>query len=168
MRTFLLSAIFILGLATGFAAPASAQTTGFPGANDYTIAGFGSGSTSCTFFVPPVGGGWPMTVSASGPALPVLFHYTIVGIVPACVPGFFPLPPLLCLPFLVPHSIDIVLGSGSIPLATFAAFTGPTGTATVLAPPIPVPLGITVATQAYVIDPSCGGLVATQAYTLAI
>ncbi|MEM7310449.1 MAG: hypothetical protein AAF682_27475 [Planctomycetota bacterium] len=167
MRTLLLSALLTVALALGLASPANAQTTGVPGVNDYTIAGFGSGSTSCTFFAPPIGGGWPMSVSATGPGLPVLFHYAIVGIVPGCVPGFFPLAPLPCVPFLLPHSIDIVLGAGSIPFGSFAAFTGAGGVATVVAPPF-APLGLTVTTQAYVIDPTCGGLVATQAYTLAL
>lgn len=167
MRSLLSPALLLLGL-SAVSAPASAQTTGFPGVNDYTIAGLGSGSTSCTFLVPPLGGGWPLTVSTGIPALPVLFQVNLVGFVPGCVPGAFPLPPLPCLPFVAGHSIDLLLGPGSIPLITYATVSDPFGFATVFGPPIPIPLGLTVATQAYSIDPTCGGLVATQAYTLGI
>ena len=168
-------AVHLLAAFTALTAPTAAQTTGFPGVNDYTVAGIGSGSTSCTEVMPPPGGGFALTVSASRPGLPVLYALTFAGttaVVP-CAPGAVGLPPSPCIlggPGPPPiQSLDLLVGSG-FGLPPFAALTGPGGFATVFAPPLPAAgLGLTIGTQAFVLDPTCGfPFVATQAYLVVL
>ncbi|HGY92481.1 MAG TPA: hypothetical protein ENK43_15040 [Planctomycetes bacterium] len=148
---------FLILVATMFLLPAQAQTTGIPGFNDYTIAGAGSGSTSCTAltFTSPVV--LNFQVSASGPGLPV---FAVVSNLP-CSPGAFS--PFTC----QGTTFDLVFTPGII--VTPLGVTGPGGVVSVpvAVPPLITP--ITFATQCVVVDPGCAGLpLFTQAYDVFI
>ncbi|MCA9320852.1 MAG: hypothetical protein KDB53_08965 [Planctomycetes bacterium] len=130
-----------------------AQTTGFPGFNDYTITGLGSGSTSCTAltFATPVT--LNFQISTAGPGRVV---YLMASDLP-CFPGTFT-------GFTCQGTTFDLIWTPSF-FFTPLPLTGPFGfTGTSLAvPPLLAPFRFS--TQCAIIDPGCAGLVLfTQAY----
>ena len=140
----------------------NAQTTGAPNLNDYCIGPFVSGSTSCTPVVIPGGGATTLNIDARTSGLPVFIFV-------ALLPGSCPAPALTfvnttCGGGLV-QSLDIIPG-------TFPPFVCTTGAGGSCIIPVTLPAGISFATQAVVLDPTCGvpafgpnlRLLFTQAY----
>lgn len=153
MRSLTPTSIATLVLALNVAA----QTTGIPCCNDYTINGFGSGTTSCTKYINPAGSNLFFGVDTVPTATSVLFVFSTSP----CTPGSIVLPG--CCGLI--QSIDLNLSS------TLIFVTAPV----ITAPGVPCarsffnvpfcPSGFVFSTQAAVIDPFCpGGIRLTQAY----
>jgi hypothetical protein len=159
------------------AVASTAQVTGVPGMNNYTIAPGCSGPQSCTSccFLTPV----TLTCNVStAPARAVIFYFSfcpcttcfMAGPVNSCVPA---IPSTAC-GSTTNQAFEVLLGcvsSSSLVLANTA------GVATFSLPVPPLgpaaPCSINLATQAVVIDPCGAGLnaapgpfVFTQAYSL--
>ncbi len=149
-------AALTLSLSLGLAA----QTTGIPCCNDYTINGFGSGTTSCTpYFNPPLS---PLVfaVETTPTATSVFFAFAC-----QCLPGSVVFPG--CCGTLVSIDIDLscLFGApiGPFPVTSAPNVCGTPGTASWTVPFCP-PL-TRFATQALVLDPNCSsGFYVTQAY----
>src|SRR5688572_8674898 len=89
------------------AAPAAAQTTGFPFINDLTVNGFLSGSTSCNFTNQT---GNPLTFQiTAAPGAPLLLIFDTYP----CIANTIPFPPSLCYGVAIPQSFDLSLAPGS-------------------------------------------------------
>lgn len=145
------------------ATAASAQTTGVPFVNDYTINGLGSGTTSCNPI--PLGPGLvPFTVT-SDPNLPVVYFASLCP----CSPCSLPLPSASCaIPatacFGSNQSIDLALNA-ACPLIAWPGVTDGSGVCTVMLPITGTP---TFSTQAVILNhptcPSALGLIVTQSH----
>ncbi len=157
-----------------FATTAVAQTTGVPGFNDYTIAGSGSGSTSCTAV--NIAGGGPTTFQVStAPGAPVVFLFTPNC---PCSPCFFPLPATssACpIPYTAcvssdgtatNQSLDLIL-SGTCSMLAVTVPADAFGNATIS---INLPAGWLIGTQAAAAHPcnasSSFPVLMTQSYTV--
>ncbi len=158
--------VLLLGLTAG---SLSAQTTGVPGINDYTINGQDSGSTSCTQVA--IGGSIVSNFNIStSSGTPVLFMFSLCP----CSPGnqCVPTPTCTFLPMtacggLSNQSLDLV--PTCILTSQFAISDG-IGNANMN---LFIPYGLTFSTQAFVLDPTGGGCAAptfpgtfTQAYNV--
>jgi hypothetical protein len=137
------------------AAPAAAQTTGFPFVNDLTVNGFLSGSTSCNFTNQT---GNPLTFQVTAaPNAPVLLIFDTYP----CVANTIPLPPSMCYGMLIPQSFDLSLAPGAF-LWTWPGATNAAGFFTVTFPASSSPIRFSV--QGLVLDPICTPFLLTQAY----
>lgn len=151
MRTLTIAAVLVATAVT-----AGAQTTGVICCNDYTINGFGSGSTSCTTYVNPPNTPMVLNVSAGIASPLVIFGFSLCP----CFPGYAVIPSC-CAPV---NSLDLDL---SCPIFTWNVIPVPhpalCNVATLAIGSCPP--GISFATQALVIDPACpAGAQFTQAY----
>ncbi len=141
------------------AAPAAAQTTGFPFINDLTLNGFLSGSASCNF-TNQTGNPLNFQVTAA-PNAPV----TLIFDTAPCFAGSIPLPPSLCYGFVIQQSLDLSLSSG----AFFFTWSGATNAAGVFSVTFPASTtAFTFSVQGLIQDPSCLPFLLTQAYQVQV
>ncbi len=165
------------------AALATAQTTGVPGMNDYTVNGLGSGTTSCTTMCFPNGG---LTLNLQVSAPPGAFAIVLFSLCP-CTTCSLPGPTNSCFP-TIPNTACGGTTNQSLDLnmtaacgIVFSAVMAPNSAGTPgLSMPLTIPAftglpctNAVLATQAAVIDPCGAGLfgvpgpfVMTQSYTL--
>ena len=145
-----------------FAAPATAQTTGMPGMNDYTVNGALSGATSCITPVVPLFVPLTFTVSTL-PGFPVaiLFNFCpgpLGG--PSCLAGFAPFVPCFLPPI---NSLDITYGVAPCVGIPVFGVADPLGFFTIMLPPCGIP-GYEFSTQAVIFVPTRLCLQFTQAH----
>ncbi|MEM7311266.1 MAG: hypothetical protein AAF682_31660 [Planctomycetota bacterium] len=167
-----LLSLLLLAL-SAFALPTAAQTTGFPGYNDYMVDGLGSGSTSAAVMAVASGSDVKFTVNTA-PGAPVLFAFSPCPATPGAVCAGFStctfLPATAC-GGVANQSIDINLGCG---VTNLFAVADATGNASVAVPLPASSVGLTFSTQAYVLPPDgpCPGTVLpgllTQAYDVVV
>ncbi len=135
------------------AAPAAAQTTGFPFVNDLTVNGSIPGSTSCNL--------------VNSTALPHTYQITAAPLSPCvlffslcpCQAGAIPLAPATC-PFPMLQSFDLMANAACFIIPINGA-TNTAGTFSITFPASTVPFRFSV--QGAVVN-ICGGVLLTQAY----
>ena len=131
---------------------ASAQTTGFPGFNDYTVNGLGSGSTSCT----PISLTSPTSLDFEISATPGTTAYFMFS--------FFPCTPASIL-FPTCQGTTFDLRFPPIPYMAGPYLVGTSGTAS-YSVPLPPMITLTFATQVYLMCPFAP--LSSQAYDVSV
>ena len=154
------AAVFVLALL--LCSPTlSAQTTGVPNLNDYTINGLGSGSTSCT----PMGFITPTVLNFSvSTASPGAFVFLLFSPGP-CTPESVTMPTCSGTTFdlLLNPAPRLLLSGVSVPVGSSFQYDAPPITVPPVSPPI------TFSTQAVILDPICGTLpLFSQAYDVTL
>lgn len=174
----------LLFVAASIITTATAQVTGVPGINDYTLNGLVSGSTSCTPLCIPSPVPLTMTVNTA-PGNGVMIFFTDCP----CRSCAFPWPPNTCFPGIPPaptppcngatnQSLDLFVAAPCVIIYSAFLVANAAGIAsqTVLVPGFTTgPCGALFTTQAIVIDPCGNGgfpigpgpFVMTQAYNIA-
>lgn len=151
MRLVLLVSTVVLGLAL-FASPATAQVTGVPGINDYTINGSISGSTSCNVVTIPAGGLITFNINGANPGslAAIIVGASVPGSACFCTPGWLPLPLSSCVGV---QSLDFPMFSAVCSTVIVVGTLDGAGNFTVVGGPCPP--ATRLATQAVVVDTGC-------------
>jgi len=150
----------VLFAAALLAAPSSAQVTGTPGLNDYTINSTASGSTSCNLVVVPFSS--PITFAISGAPntnFIAILLFSVPGAICPCTAGFNPLA-ANCAGI---QSWDLPLGTVGCNMVLVFGTTDGAGNFSVTA--ASCPSGTRFSTQTVLLGPTaCPPKVWTQAY----
>lgn len=151
MRTVHVSSILLVALA----GLASAETEGHLGINDYTVNGLGSEEASCYDVSVPVSAFSTFRVEAINKDIPVFLFFSVND----CFPCFVPLGNSAS---LAPGTTCFFTSNNSLDLVSLDAWLlGETDSDGVYEAEIFVPgalFGKELATQALILDPSCGSI----------